>query len=61
MISRTLARRLEELELRIRAEVSEPIILRLAFVEGDGTVVGHREFTLSAPAPSRPFKRKRAR
>ncbi|SPE42349.1 hypothetical protein SBA3_520030 [Candidatus Sulfopaludibacter sp. SbA3] len=60
-IGKKLNRRLEELESRIQPVVTEPTVIRFAFVEGDGTVVGHQELMLSGPATHDPFKKKRAR
>jgi hypothetical protein len=62
MIGRGMARRLEDLEAELLPAVGEPTILRVDFVERDGTVVDHKEFTVNAPAPkplgSRPWRRK---
>jgi hypothetical protein len=62
MIRRTLARRLEDLEAEFLPVAGETTILRIDFVERDGTVVDHKEFSVSTPAPpplrTRPWRRK---
>src|SRR5580658_9464814 len=57
MIGRSLTRRLEELESRIRPVVGEPMVMAVDFVDADGTVVDHKDFTVHAPAPKRPGQR----
>jgi hypothetical protein len=52
IISRTRARRLEDLEAEFLPVASETTILRIDFVERDGTVVDHKEFTVNSPAPT---------
>jgi hypothetical protein len=52
MINRTLARRLEDLEAELLPVAGETITIRIDFVEPDGTVVSHRDFTVNAPAPT---------
>ncbi len=59
MISRSLRRRLVDLESRIRPVVGEPMVIAVDFVDADGTVVDHKDFTVHAPAPKRPGQRKR--
>jgi hypothetical protein len=62
MINRTLARRLEDLEADFLPVLGEPTILRVDFVERDGTVTNHIDFTINPPAPqprrTRPWRRK---
>ena len=62
MISKRLTRRVEDLESDLLAAVGEPLVVRLNFVDRDGTVVDHRDFTVNAPAPrdphGRPWRRK---
>ena len=60
MIGRTLARRLEDLEAEFLPVAGETTIIRVDFVERDGTVVDHMDFTVSGTAPTRQ-KRPRAR
>ena len=63
MISRSLARRLEALEVCLApATAGEPLLIRIEFVEGDGTVVDHMDVTVpAAPKPpgwrSHPWRR----
>lgn len=52
MNNRALARRLEDLEAELLPVTGEPIIMRVDFVERDGTVVEHKEFTVRAPPPT---------
>lgn len=62
MITRTLARRLEDLEAELLPVAGEAKIIRVNFVERDGTVVEHRDFTVNGTAPkplrTRPWRRK---
>ena len=58
MIGRNLTLRLEELESRIRPVVGEPMVIAVDFVDADGTVVDHKDFTVHAPAPKVPGQRK---
>ena len=51
MMSRTLARRLEDLEEQSRPIVGEARILTIDFVDRGGKVVDSREFKLPAPPP----------
>jgi hypothetical protein len=51
MISKSLNRRLKELESLIQPAVTEPIVIRLDYVDGDGTVVDHEDFIVNAPPP----------
>lgn len=46
MINRTLARRVEDLEAELLPVVGQTTIIRVDFVERDGTVVGHKDFTV---------------
>ena len=52
IMNRTLARRLEDLEAELLPVAGETKILRVNFVERDGTVVDHMDFTVNAPAPA---------
>jgi hypothetical protein len=56
MIGRSLTRRLEHLEIRMLPVSSEPTVITLDFVDANGRVVGHKDFTvnrvLSASLPS---------
>jgi hypothetical protein len=52
MINRTLARRLEDLEAEFLPVASETTILRVDFVERDGTVVDHMDIPVKTPAPT---------
>jgi hypothetical protein len=62
MISKRLTRRVEDLESLLLTAVGEPLVVRLNFVDRDGTVVDRRDFTVNAPAPrdpqARPWRRK---
>jgi hypothetical protein len=58
MIGRSLTRRLEELESRIQPVGGEPMVIAVDFVDADGTVVDHKDFTVHAPAPKVPGQRK---
>ena len=60
MITRSLTRRLADLESRIQPVATIPTVIRFNFVEGDGTVVGHQEFIVNAPASPPPRRRGRA-
>ena len=51
MIGRTLTRRLEDLEAELLPVPGETKTIRVNFVERDGTVTDHMDFTVSAPAP----------
>ena len=51
MISRRLARRLEALESRMRPVDAEPLVIRLNFVDGDGTVTDHKYLSVNPPDP----------
>jgi hypothetical protein len=59
MISRALARRLEDLETRLLPVVGEPTVISVDFVDAKGTVVDHRDFTVAAPPPNEPSPRAR--
>jgi hypothetical protein len=59
MINRTLARRLEDLEAEFGPVAGETKIIRVNFVERDGTVVDHMEFTVTGTAPNNPSRRAR--
>jgi hypothetical protein len=61
MVNRTLARRLEDLEAELLPDAGETTILRIDFVERDGTVVDHKDFTVNAPAPTSNGPRARRR
>ena len=52
---------MEALESRIQPVVSEPIVIRLDYVDGDGTVVSHEDFIVNVPPPINPMKRGRRR
>jgi hypothetical protein len=54
MINRTLARRLEDLEAEFLPVAGETKIIRVNFVERDGTVVDHSDFTVNGTAPNNP-------
>jgi hypothetical protein len=62
MIGRSLTRRLEHLEAAFLPVAGETKILRVEFVERDGTVSNHKDFTINLPAPqprrTRPWRRK---
>jgi hypothetical protein len=51
MIGRTLARRLEDLEAELLPVVGETKTIRVDFVEPDGTITIHMDFTINLPAP----------
>ena len=61
-MNRTLARRLEDLEAELLPVVGETKTIRVDFVEPDGMVTSHMDFTVSLPAPQplrpRPWRRK---
>ena len=61
MICRSLTRRLEHLETEFLPVAGETKIIRVDFVERDGTGSDHKDFTinLSAPNPqrTRPWRR----
>jgi hypothetical protein len=59
MINRTLARRLEDLEAELLPVSGETKILRLNFVERDGTVTDHMDFMVNGTAPNNPSRRAR--
>jgi hypothetical protein len=61
MMNRTLARRLEDLEAEFLPTAGEKKIIRVSFVERDGTVVDHRDITVNGTAPNNPSRRARAR
>ena len=43
----SLTRRLERLETRLLAVASEPTVITLDFVDANGTVVDHKDFTVN--------------
>jgi len=47
-----LTRRLEHLETRLLPVAGEPTVIALDFVDTNGTVVDHKEFTVAAPPPN---------
>jgi hypothetical protein len=59
---RTLARRLEDLEAELLPVAGETITIGVDFVERDGTVTDHMDFTINTPAQQprriRPWRRK---
>ena len=61
-MNRTLARRLEDLEAELLPVVGETKTIRVDFVETDGTVTSHMDFTINLPGPQplrpRPWRRK---
>jgi hypothetical protein len=59
MIGRSLARRLEHLETEFLPIAGETKIIRVDFVERDGTVSDHKDFTVPAPPPKEPSPRVR--
>jgi hypothetical protein len=52
MISRSLARRLEDLETRMLPVVGEPKIITIEFVDSERNVVDRKEITVTAPPPN---------
>lgn len=52
MANRTLTRRLEDLEAELLPVAGETITIRIDFVERDGTVVDHMDFTMNRTAPT---------
>ena len=61
MANRTLARRLEDLEAEFLPVAGETMTIRVDFVERDGTVVDHMDFTVDGTAPTRKGPRARRR
>jgi hypothetical protein len=61
MIGRSLARRLEHLEAAFLPVADETMTIRVDFVERDGTVVEHRDFTVKVTAPNNSSRRARPR
>jgi hypothetical protein len=59
MIGRSLTRRLEHLKTRLLPVVSETKIIRVDFVERDGTVSDHKDFTVNVTAANNPSQRTR--
>jgi hypothetical protein len=51
MISRSLTRRLEDLESRIRPVNAEPMVIDLQYIDCDGNVVDHNYITLDMSTP----------
>jgi hypothetical protein len=54
MIGRSLTRRLEHLEAAFLPVAGETKIIRVDFVERDGTVSDHKDFTVAATPPNEP-------
>jgi hypothetical protein len=56
MIRRTVARRLKDLETELLPVAGETITIHVDFVERDGTVVEHRDFTVNGTSPNNPAR-----
>jgi hypothetical protein len=54
MIGRTLTRRLEHLETRLLPIAGEPTVITVDFVDVNGNVVDHKDFTVAVPPPNEP-------
>jgi len=59
MIGRSLTRRLEHLETHLLPVADKPTVISLDFVDANGTVVDHKDFTVAALPPNEPGPRAR--
>ena len=53
MIGRSLTRRLEYLEIRLLPVADKPTVITVDFVDANGNVVDHKDFTVAVPPPNR--------